>query len=83
MLQPLQIHATSNVAYRVLMNVTVGTMMSGGMVGEATVIRTVQGIRHRNVEDHGVYRCIELVRVKLTSYCPCEGGGWLTSPFSL
>ena len=65
---------TSNVTYRVKMNVTVVTMMSGGMDGEATVMITAQGIVLRNVEEHGGYRCIELLRVKLKAYCPCGGG---------
>ena len=61
---------TSNVTYRVRMNVTAVTMMSGGMDGKTTVMITAQG-----VEEHGGYRCIELVRVKLKAYCPCVGGG--------
>ena len=52
------------------MNVIVVTMMIGGMVGKTTVMITALEIVQRNVEDHGGYRCLELVRVMLPQGYP-------------
>ena len=65
------------------MSVGVETMMSGGMVGKTTAMIAALGIAVRNVEEHGVYRCLKLVRVNdVNALIHLEGKFRLTS-FSL
>ena len=74
----------SNVTYRVKMNVGVEMMTYGGMVGEITAMIAALGIALRNVEEHGVYQCLKLVRVnEINALLPLEGTFLLTSSFPL